>query len=266
MEKQRPLNRTCLSCGLEKPLAAFLQISGTQGTVYGNICSTCRSTGAKSKTIVPKTDIDDEEGSESSGYRIDNKMKVQEEIERKRLDKKTKELDQLERRALEDSLNKKTDRKDAKEKGEKEHRKDIDTKKQKGFLSTQTGTKPNNQSAIDRATHQERGFIQSHQEIIENQNQESAIKEEIRNTTIDLSQEFRDPQFGESGLRFQSEIFRAFRARLGPGANINAKIRDMFIKKENKAGDSNEPIKEKDPLNEYADKNWNPSGSPKRGR
>lgn len=264
MEKpQRPVNRQCLACGIEKPLAAFLQISGTHGTVYGNICSTCRGAGAKSKTIIPKVNTD-EEGSDSTGFRLDNKMKVKDEIERKKREAETKLLDQKERRTLEEGLQKKGERKDAKEKGEKEHRKDIEAKKKQGFLSNQTGTKPDNRSAIEIASQQEKGFINSHQDIIQSQNQESAIKQEIRNTTIDLSQEFRDPQFGESGLAFQSNIFREFRTRIGPGANINAKIRDLFIKNDNKT-ESDKNVKNEDPLTKYADENFNPN-SPKRGR
>src|SRR3990167_2280096 len=38
------LIKTCTVCGLQKPLSAFLQLTGPDGTTYGNICATCRKT------------------------------------------------------------------------------------------------------------------------------------------------------------------------------------------------------------------------------
>ena len=49
MEKINSPTKTCSSCGLKKPLSAFIQVSGPQGRHYGNICATCRSKDAKDK-------------------------------------------------------------------------------------------------------------------------------------------------------------------------------------------------------------------------
>ena len=89
MNKPAPqLTRSCLVCGLEKPLAAFLQITGTQGTIYGNTCSSCRGSGAKDKSTYP-TPEREEENSGGAGLKIDSKAKIhQEEI--KANSKKTK--------------------------------------------------------------------------------------------------------------------------------------------------------------------------------
>lgn len=41
-ETDRKLTKTCTSCGLEKPLSAFLQMTGLHGRIYSSICSACR--------------------------------------------------------------------------------------------------------------------------------------------------------------------------------------------------------------------------------
>ncbi len=135
MTKQTaPLNRTCLACGLEKPLAAFLQISGSQGTVYGNICSSCRTAGAKGNLNLPKPE-GEEAGGGGTGLKIDSKTKIQFEFEKKQLDKKTKEITLEEKREREDLKLEKSERTEKTEKSEKSHRETyIEAKKKRGFL------------------------------------------------------------------------------------------------------------------------------------
>src|SRR3990167_7374031 len=94
MAKREHLTRICTACGMEKPLSAFLQITGAQGTTYGNICSTCRGTGAKEKSSVPA--LEEEQSSTSSGIRIGSKQKVEIEKEKKR------ELDELKQHYVEE--------------------------------------------------------------------------------------------------------------------------------------------------------------------
>jgi hypothetical protein len=91
------LIRTCASCGLQKPLSAFLQIAGTQGTTYGNICSSCRKTHLEK----PKPDEPEEATTSRTGVKIDSKAKVQGEID-KREARKQLEEDYLEDRVKED--------------------------------------------------------------------------------------------------------------------------------------------------------------------
>ena len=88
MTNLKKLTRTCSACGIEKPLSAFLQISGTQGTLYGAICATCRSAGITGKK--PTTSLDEGTTSASSGSRIGVKEKVfieKEQFEKKELKK-----------------------------------------------------------------------------------------------------------------------------------------------------------------------------------
>jgi hypothetical protein len=104
------LIKTCNSCGLPKPLSAFLQLSTTNQVIYGNTCSACRKAN-KDKPTTPVT----EEGSTSSkiGLKIDAKTKVksdrdrklfhehiQEVFEKERSDKKIAKKNRIEKRQL----------------------------------------------------------------------------------------------------------------------------------------------------------------------
>src|ERR1700722_17983588 len=76
------LSKTCVSCGLQKPLTAFLQISGPEGSSYGNVCSTCRGSGLGRKIVIPA--VEEEHSTSSTGLKIDAKAKQQIEREKKR--------------------------------------------------------------------------------------------------------------------------------------------------------------------------------------
>ncbi len=68
------LTRVCRGCALEKPLSAFLQLTGAHGTNYATLCSTCRATGQK----VVKTSASEDETAPSgvggSGIRGKEKL------------------------------------------------------------------------------------------------------------------------------------------------------------------------------------------------
>lgn len=93
--KSVSLTKTCAICGLSKPLSAFLQFAGSVGASYGNICITCRKTN-KDKTVSQPTD----EGSSSSKIelKIDSKVKVKSDIDKRLLFEHTKELQHEERK------------------------------------------------------------------------------------------------------------------------------------------------------------------------
>lgn len=73
------LTKTCASCGEQKPLSAFLQLTGTQGTAYGNICATCRKTQMDKKSGHKDTD---EVTTRTTGVKIDSKTKVKDDIDK----------------------------------------------------------------------------------------------------------------------------------------------------------------------------------------
>ncbi len=75
------LTKTCSNCGRQKPLSAFLELTGTQGSTYGNICSSCRKIMIEeAKTKKKET----EEGTTSSaGSKVDSKRKTQGDVDKK---------------------------------------------------------------------------------------------------------------------------------------------------------------------------------------
>jgi len=90
--------KICSSCGLQKPLSAFLQLTGPQGRTYGSICSSCR-----------KANIDKQQSNESidsatstSGHKIDAKAKVHSDIEKKKQYQNVEELYQEDRKSAEE--------------------------------------------------------------------------------------------------------------------------------------------------------------------
>ena len=83
--------KTCANCGQQKPLSAFLQITGKE-TGYGNICATCR------KTLKDKVSKEREDSSTShTGHKIDSKAKVQAEIDKRQQRKEKEDLYHKER-------------------------------------------------------------------------------------------------------------------------------------------------------------------------
>src|SRR5690349_18583867 len=98
MTDQKP-TRVCASCGIEKPLAAFLQLSEKHGTVYGNICVTCRSEG---KTLKKEDKTEDERTTNPTGARIGAKEKIYADEDNKRHLKNLKELYRKEQRTIDD--------------------------------------------------------------------------------------------------------------------------------------------------------------------
>lgn len=73
MKPSTALTKTCSSCGQQKPLSAFLQLSEAQGAIYGNVCAACRKTNA-APLLKPK-DIEGS-GRSSTGVGINSKTKV----------------------------------------------------------------------------------------------------------------------------------------------------------------------------------------------
>jgi hypothetical protein len=82
------LSKTCSSCGQQKPLTAFLQLSEANSTHYGNICASCR------KTALENAEVIEAEDSSKSKTRlaIDAKTKVQIEQDKRKERQHLKEL------------------------------------------------------------------------------------------------------------------------------------------------------------------------------
>lgn len=83
--------KTCKSCGIQKPLSAFLQYSGRVGSSYSNICTSCRA------NTTPKASQDTDSGTMKTEKKIDAKAKVWIEINDKNLRKELDERDEIEK-------------------------------------------------------------------------------------------------------------------------------------------------------------------------
>lgn len=249
MKKNQKITRTCLACGLEKSLAAFLQITGTQGTVYGNICSTCRSTSAREKLTKPEID----EGTRgSSGLKIDSNTRlrmeqIQQEKEQKKHDDKLEHFEKKDQQASE-----KLTKTEAHDKAQRDHRKDIERKHKTGFLYHTEKKKA--QQTPSTVLDSEKASIAENQRGADAQNLENARSEEAKLTTVDTSTLFLDSQFGE--LKFQSEIFKGFKEWLGSSANFRT-LERLYKQKVNQNKQNPEKA---DPLIEKIE------NSPKRNR
>ncbi len=254
MAKREHLTRICTACGMEKPLSAFLQISGAQGTTYGSICSTCRGTGAKEKSTVPVRE--EEQSSTSSGIRIGTKQKVELEKQKKR------EYDELKQQYIEEDKKRdqitieKVATTEQKEKAEKEHRQTIEAKKQ-GFLSYQTKKPPLSAQSLVGQKREDRSLLNvpaadEIQQVLELRKVEEAIKSEIKNTTLDLGS--GAPVLDQQHNVFSREnpFFKQFIDWLG-NAPI-ARTMDQFYKKQISQKES---LKEKP--HELAEKKIHPS-------
>lgn len=73
MSEKRGLLKICSICGQQKPLSAFLQLAGTRGGSYGNVCATCRSAGLD-KPIAKEVE---DHSQTTSGLEIDAKTVLQ---------------------------------------------------------------------------------------------------------------------------------------------------------------------------------------------
>ena len=96
------LSKICSNCGQEKPLSAFLTLSEGKGTIYGNVCSSCRKTSKNNQ----KTTQDSDEQTSNTTVTISSKTKIKEAADHRLYRKETEEayLEEQEENQLEQSL------------------------------------------------------------------------------------------------------------------------------------------------------------------
>jgi hypothetical protein len=202
MDKQpNPLTRVCTSCGVKKPLSAFLYVSGAQGTTYGTICSDCRRTVTQPNKNAPKES--DEHSTSSSGLRIGSQQKIATTIEKRRQHKDLSESYEQEAKDRDQLKEEHVEREETKEKAEKDHRKFfIDVKKQ-GFLGKKTIADTKQTTTIqrintirDRET-TEASNQQSENRTVENRKVEANAEDEISALAVALTGTQVDPQHAE---------------------------------------------------------------------
>lgn len=167
MIKQLQSTRVCIVCGQRKPLVSFVELVGTgrnKSPVYGDICSTCRRAGLNQ---------DDASGS-NTRLQIDNKTKVQAELDKKALTSESI------KRAQEEKAKK--ERTEAKETREEKKREEIEKKYREEYLKKKNESKPNaakETTLKEKQTTQAKGFYQD-----KSQNNKTHINKEFNKQVI----------------------------------------------------------------------------------
>ena len=264
MEKQSQLTRMCISCGQQKPLAAFLQF-GPKGATYGAICATCRSAQASQ----PKPKEQEEQTTSSTGYKIDAKAKMKLEQEKKQQFQRAKVLTKTEKRKKEKSLTDNLEKTERIEKAEKWHREDyLKTGKKESFIGgLGKGIEEKKQAAAQHQTREEarksKGKIDI-QAMKETELAQEGEQQEQKLKGHDFISPYLDPVFGE--IKYQSPIFQQFRNWLGSSAPITFALERLFSTKEpsesfTKRADALkiEKAPTDDPVINYINRNWSSS-------
>lgn len=218
---QPNLTKTCVNCGQQKPLTAFLEMSGTQGTAYGNVCSSCRKTALEAMERRKKTEAEGSTTSET-GHKIDSKTKIHDAIDKREKSQQVEEEYHKERDLEEKVIDTVIEKKQIAEQKEKKHRKDFLDKPR---------VKPVEKPASTNKTHE--GVIAERTALHnESSTQEKlAAREEDKKTKHDYTVAYQGQKFD---LRFQSSVFKQFRAWLGNSApivnNTNVSIKEVAAK------------------------------------
>lgn len=241
MEKSNSaLTKTCTSCGIQKPLSAFLQLSSKESATYGSICSTCRQANRDKK---PK-DVEDASRTSTTAT-IDTKSKVQAEIDQKKQFQQTEEDYHAERDK--DALNEsdRTKKTDIGNKDQKKHRDSLLGRR--SFLVADKKT-PASSTPTERAA---QTAAQEAHNVDQVNKQETATKEDLKEKDIDLSAPVEDTRFGKKE-KYKGTSFQHF--SYAQSSIIGKSFTDSQAKTQESA---------KDTPSEFIEKNWGP-GSKKR--
>jgi hypothetical protein len=201
MEKSK-LTKLCTNCGLTKPRAAFLHLTGTQGAVYGTICSDCQ---AKTGKDINTNELDESEEFSriDSGNKIDAKARVHIEIKKKELRQKIEEQNKEEHEKSVLKKEQRTTKIATIEDKEKEHRKRYLEKS--SFLTVQ------------KTDAQQRALNEKIK--IEEDSKFEAVKQEEKLKTIDLSVGPFIPS--QTGHQIKlGDTYNKFKAWLGSSAPL----------------------------------------------
>lgn len=151
MSDAKTLLKTCSSCGKQKPLAAFLQLSGTEGASYGNVCATCRGSHIHKKAITEK----DESTRSSSGLHVDSKTKVKSESDKRHHRLEIEERYHEDREEQAEEAFQQLEKKHIKSEKEKDHRKNY-IEKQSFLKTSKTPAAPTSPANVHEVAAKER--------------------------------------------------------------------------------------------------------------
>jgi hypothetical protein len=233
----KPTTRTCTACGQVKPLVAFLELAGAHGHSYGNICSTCRGSNSAQKSTIENSEPGDKSGG-STRFQLDNKARMQTEVEKEDLFKHQNDLVQDEK-AKKDQLAENTSAQtEQKEKIDKKYREDyLQSQEQQATTKTKkqpTGSFLDRQKQGAQAYTQEKLWVEKGQIVVATENLQTSNKTEVQKTAADVS----TIDLGEPSKmigRSAESIFGRFRDYLGKSAAINRTLAQYEKKTEQPA-------------------------------
>ena len=203
MKKSSPtLTKLCIQCGQRKPLSAFLQLSESQGAIYGDICLTCRKANQENPKIKEK----EESTSSTTGFKIDSKSKTHDDIDKRQKHQNTETLYHQERDEKKKKQLIQEQKIQIKAKEEKKHR--------QSFLTRRPFLDKSNKPSTDPAP----AAVESEQQI---------AKEKIDLTTPMLDTQIIKEKY------IKSPVFNQFKTWLGTSAPIS---RAEQIKKDAEKG------------------------------
>jgi hypothetical protein len=219
-----PITKTCSICGQQKPLAAFLQLSGNQGSSYGIICSTCRQAGLDKQEKVKESE---DSTRSTTSKTIDNKAKMQVETDTKQQLREIEEQYFEEREENSELQSEHSEKKQNIAKSEKTHRENYLEKR--SFLDSTDKAKRNAASLIFGGEEQK-----------------------AREGAIRLDAPVLDTQIAGK-LKYQGSVFNQFKTWLGTSAPIVKATQSAS----QKAG-QNKKAGAKEVLVENVEKTWGP--------
>lgn len=263
---QPNLTKTCLNCGQQKPLTAFLEMSVSHGTAYGNVCSTCRKTAMEAAERRKKTEAEGSTTSET-GHKIDSKTKIHHDIDNREHANRTEEEYHEERKLDEEISVEKIEKNDQRTQIEKKHRED--------FLKKRIVAPPTKKFgeglAVKSAAEEINANRDQHNEITAKQTQ--GTQEERKKTEHDFTVAYQGQQVAGQ-IRFSGQAFQQFRQWLGNSApivnNINQTTKEAAPKQAGAIAQASNQIKDSeataskkpaptDPITEFIEKNNGPS-------
>ena len=180
------LMKTCASCGQRKPLSAFLQISGPEGSTYTNICAACRKTTLAS---YKKREKDGTTTSDTS-HTIDTKSKVKADTEKRDLSKQIEEEYFEDREENQQTAIKQIDITEKHIRSEKEH----------------------------RETYLKKNIFQDNKNLVEPSKIHGGITETREAEAFNFNAPMEDTRMPK--IKHSGAIFQQFKSLLGKGAPI----------------------------------------------
>lgn len=259
MSKQIQLAKACIICGLQKPISAFLQISGPQGTSYGNVCSSCRGTTDTNKTVVIKK-TEEERGGSGSGLKIDAKAKMEIERDQKEAADKKETLDKEEADKELEASDDKAERKSERELTEKKHRENfIEPKKSDSFFTRKGDTQSLLNRTLVEKQNLDKNITKEAQTKLENRHLEEGIKQESKEKGIDLTDIATDQLIGGKVKMQRLNQIKSWFGSAAPMSTVERQFNSTQAEK-------NTSKEGKDTLVDFVKENWDPKspGSKRR--